>query len=58
MFFAVQKTDITIFNEIQAQLTNAYRFVLLNYEKRTMYNDLQLWRNFFLQEYSQWWVQM
>ena len=58
MFFAVQKPDITIFNEIQAQLTNAYRFVLLNYEKRTMYNDLQLWRNFFLQEYSQWWVQM
>lgn len=39
MFFAVQKPDITIFNEIQAQLTNAYRFVLLNYEKRTMYNN-------------------
>ena len=37
MFFAVQKPDITILNEIQAQLTNAYRFVLLNYEKRTMY---------------------
>lgn len=49
MFFAVQKPDITIFNEIQAQLTNAYRFVLLNYEKRirTMYNNT---RSFVMEE--------